>query len=347
MILQLYNYFHEFPLTTLLDLITLLLLAGASLSISLVSFYFWASSPDYPRSKYAEILTSDLPPQLNSKDTYTAITYNIGYLSGLTNNQAVEREKTLFDENIKEAIAALKPRNADFIAFQEIDFASERSCGVNQLQELAAALEFPVQTTAINWDNNYVPFPPFPPSAHFGKMLSGQAVLSRYPVELNERILLERVASKPFYEKPFYLDRLAQVNRVQIANHILILINVHLEAFDKPTRLKQSKFVLELFLSFAQKYPVILLGDFNSEPPSETNSDPTINLFLNTPGIGSAVPREILNYPENATYPSDKPSKTIDYIFYNSARIQGIEWEVIKDVLASDHLPVMMKFTIL
>ncbi|ERT06294.1 endonuclease/Exonuclease/phosphatase family protein [Lyngbya aestuarii BL J] len=327
-----------------MDLMTLLLLIFSGFYISLFSFYLWASSPSYSQAKYAKILTSDLPLQRKPKETYTVITYNIGYLSGLTNNHAVKRKKVLFDENLELAITALKPFNADFIALQEVDFASQRSYDVNQVQALATALQFPVQATAINWDNNYVPFPLFPISTHFGKMLSGQAVLSRYPIELNERIVLERVANKPFYEKPFYLDRLAQVSRVKIGNHTLILINVHLEAFDQPTRLKQSRFVLELFLSFADKYPVLLIGEFNSEPPSEMNLEPTVNLFLNTPGIESAFPPETLNYPENATYPSDKPRQTIDYIFYNSNRIQAIKWQVITDVIASDHLPVVMKF---
>ncbi|WP_413164097.1 endonuclease/exonuclease/phosphatase family protein [Capilliphycus salinus ALCB114379] len=330
----------------MVDLMTLLLLIFSGFSISFFSFYLWASSPSYPQTKYAEILTSDWPHQRHFQETYTVITYNIGYLSGLTNNQAVERGKALFDKNLELAISALKPQNADFIALQEIDFASKRSYDVNQVQALANALQFPVQATAINWDKNYVPFPLFPVSTHFGKLLSGQAVLSRYPIELNERIVLEKVASKPFYEKPFYLDRLAQVTRVKIANQILILINVHLEDINQKTRLKQSQFVLELFLSFSQNYPVILLGDFNSEPPSKTNLEPTINLFLNTPGIKSAFPLETLNYPENATYPSDKPRQTIDYIFYNSNRIKGINCQVITDVQSSDHLPVMMQFRI-
>jgi endonuclease/exonuclease/phosphatase family metal-dependent hydrolase len=255
----------------MVDLMTLLLLIFTSLSISLVSFYLWATSPSYPQAKYAEILTSDFSPQRHFKETYTVITYNIGYLSGLTNNQPIQREKALFDQNLELAVTALKPWNADFIALQEIDFASQRSYDVNQVQALATALEFPVQATAINWDKNYIPFPIFPLSTHFGKLLSGQAVLSRYPIELNERIVLERVASKPFYEKAFYLDRLAQVTHVKIANQILILINVHLEDIDQKTRLKQSRFVLELFLGFSQNYPVILLGDFNSKPPSKTN----------------------------------------------------------------------------
>ncbi|MEL7037616.1 MAG: endonuclease/exonuclease/phosphatase family protein [Cyanobacteria bacterium J06592_8] len=325
-------------------MITLLFLVFVSVSISLVGFYFWASSPGYPKNKYAEILRSNFPLQQTPKNTYTVVAYNIGYLSGLTNNKAVEREQALFDENLETAITALKPLNADFIAFQEIDFDSQRSYNINQAQTLGTALEFPLYTTAINWDKNYVPFPFFPISTQFGKMLSGQAILSRYPIEINERIVLERVASQPFYEDAFYLDRLAQVNRIKIADQILILINVHLEAFDKPTRLKQSQFVLELFLSFAQRYPVLLIGDFNSEPPSETNLEPTINLFLNTPGIESAFPRELLTYPENATYPSDQPRRKIDYLFYNRDRITAVEWQVITDILASDHLPVMIKF---
>ena len=327
---------------------TLLKFGGISLSLftfAVVIFYFWGSSGNYPRKNYAEII--DYPSSApRNQNEFTVITYNIGYLSGLTNNQAVSTEKKLFDDNLKTVVEALKPLKADFIGFQEIDLASKRSFKVNQVLELAEQVSFNQGAIAINWDKNYVPFPYFPFSAHFGRILSGQAVLSRYPITENKRIVLDKVAGKPFFYNAFYLDRVAQVTEIKVDNRPLIIINVHLEAFDAPTRRKQTEHVQKILSEYVDKYPVLLIGDFNSTvPPIPENPEPTIDILLKNPSIKSAFPPEALNNPQIATFPSNQPKYKLDYIFYTPKNIEIIEWRIIDEAKqASDHLPVMMKF---
>ena len=324
---------------------TLIILAGGSFlaALSLILFYLWAKSGNYPQARYAEIVDYQRDVQSSSGDEFTAITYNIGYLSGMTNNLPVNREKHLFIENRERAIAALSAFNPDFIGLQELDIDSQRSYRINQMEVLATALGFSQGAIAINWDKNYVPFPPLPISTHFGKILSGQAVLSKYPIQKNERLVLEKVASNPFFYNALYLDRVAQVAEIDIRGRTLILINVHLEAFDRPTRLKQTEFLLGLFASYASDYPVLMLGDFNSPLPPDTR-EPTINRLLEEPGMRSAVPAENLKNATVFTFPSDNPQTKLDYIFYNPDKIDLLEWRVIKEVAASDHLPLMMTF---
>ena len=55
----------------------------------------------------------------------------------MTNNLPLERPKYLFEENLNKVIYELKKIDADFIAFQEIDFASKRSYDINQQNEIA------------------------------------------------------------------------------------------------------------------------------------------------------------------------------------------------------------------
>ncbi len=326
----------------------LLKIGGITLGLAIfavVIFYFWASASGYPHDKYAEVV--DYPASApTNKDEFTIITYNIGYLSGLTNNQAVDREKKLFDDNLKTVIDALKPLNADFIGFQEIDLASKRSFKVNQVLELAEQLSFNQGAIAINWDKNYVPFPYFPFTAHFGRILSGQAVLSRYPITENKRIVLDKVASKPFFYNALYLDRVAQVSEIKVNNRSVIIINVHLEAFDAPTRRKQTEYLQKLLSEYVDKYPVLLIGDFNSTvPPIPENPQPTVEILLKTASIKSALPPSALNNPQIATFPSDKPIYKLDYVFYTPKNIEVTEWRIVDEVKqASDHLPVMVKF---
>ena len=62
----------------------------------LVGFYFWASSPNISFSNYNNTGEYDYESQVSNDSVLSVITYNIGYLSGMTNNLAVERPESLF-----------------------------------------------------------------------------------------------------------------------------------------------------------------------------------------------------------------------------------------------------------
>jgi endonuclease/exonuclease/phosphatase family metal-dependent hydrolase len=184
-----------------------------------------------------------------------------------------------------------------------------------------------------------LPYPEFPISSHFGRILSGQSILSKYEIINQDRFELERDKTNPFYYDAFYIDRLAQIVKISIQNKILVLINVHLEAFNKETRLIQTKKIIELYNTYKNLYPTILLGDFNSDIKFE---NATINLLLDLPDLGNAV-FEKNNYPK--TYISLNPTERLDYIFYNKKYITFIDGYVLTDFKqASDHLPLLMKF---
>ncbi|NEZ59305.1 endonuclease/exonuclease/phosphatase family protein [Adonisia turfae] len=323
----------------------LILAILGSLALVLVVFYCWATSGSYPRDKYTEILTYDVEAAAAKENTLSLVSYNIGYLSGLTNQEAVERPKSLFDGHLESAISTLRSLNPDIIAFQEIDIASKRSYNVNQLDALANALGLANAGLAINWNKNYVPFPYWPISAHFGKIVSGQAVLSRYPIVENNRIVLEKVASRPFFYNAVYLDRLAQVTQVDINGRALIVINVHLEAFDNPTRFNQTHAVRQMAETYAKEYPVLLVGDFNSAVNRPEEGERSIEVLAESGAFSSALPRE--QWPDQPTFPSEPPEHKLDYLFYTPESIELTATRVIPEVgTASDHLPLMMTFTL-
>ncbi len=303
-----------------------------------VVFFFWASSPTLSEKEYSKLITNNYEQTIDIDSIYSIVTYNIGYLSGMTNNTVAEKPKSLFDENLKKVNDEFKLLNADIIALQEIDYASARSYHINQQDEIAK-LGYNYVAQAINWDETYVPFPYWPPSIHFGKTLSGQSILSKYPLHEQQRIVLERVVGSPFYRDALYLDRLAQVSTVTIENKEIILINVHLEAFDKPTRAHQLDAIIELFNSYKKDYPTILLGDFNSGPSFE---NPAVEKLFSVEDIGNAAfdKNNISN-----TFDTEKPFKRIDYIFYTKNSIEYIDGKVLSQFeQASDHLPVEMRF---
>jgi len=316
----------------------------------LIVFFYWGSSPKLSPSQYLvnKSYANAYPRQSDS--VFTIITYNIGYLSGMTNNKVAERTQELLYQNLAHVIQTFKQIQPDIIAYQEIDYEGGRTFDINQSEKIAQTLGFAYQLDAINWDKTYVPFPySWNPAYHFGRVLSGQSLHTHFPILNHEKMVLER-PDLPFYQQAFYLDRLAQVAKLKIKDKEVVVINVHLEAFDAPTRLKHGKVVKELFERYAKYYPVILLGDFNSPAPtalSRQNSDyePMIDEILKIANLKSAIAPEHFGKKEFMTFPTDKPEIQIDYIFYTSDKIECVESRVVTEVkTASDHLPVLMKF---
>ncbi|MCF6296701.1 MAG: endonuclease/exonuclease/phosphatase family protein [Flavobacteriaceae bacterium] len=308
------------------------------LLILLLGFYFWASSSNYNANEYSKTYENSYSSKINSDSIFSIITYNIGYLSGMTNNLPVEKDKSLFDANLSTVFTQFKKLNADIIAFQEIDFESKRSFDINQQNEIAK-LGYNYVGQTINWDKKYLPFPEFPISMQYGRILSGQSILSKYKILEHERIELVRNPTNPFYYDAFYLDRLAQIAKIEIQDKTLIVINIHTEAFHQETRIKQTEKIIELFNQYSKEFPTILLGDFNSDISYENSS---INLILNLQKTGCAA-FEKDNFKN--TFNTKDPSERLDYIFYNTDFIELIDGRVLTEFAqASDHLPVLMNF---
>ena len=332
------------------------ILKGLSLLVGLpvgaiALFYFWGSSGSYSKQNYAAIVDYakgglNEGAVITGEDTHTIVSYNLGYLSGLANNTTAKTDRAFFETNQQRVVAALKAVKPDIVALQEVDFDSSRSYGVDQSKAIAQALDMVYGAIAISWDKNYVPFPYWPPSAQFGKILSGQSIISRFPfsIEKNSRVVLEKVASNPFYYNAFYLDRLAQVSEVSWLDKTLIVINVHLEAFDEPTRVSQTRFVRSLAEDYAKTHPVILLGDFNSSLNRTEESEFSAKIMADSKRFASAVPEAEWG-KAMATFPSDRPEYTLDYIWYTPNTIEAVSTKVIGAAgEASDHLPLMMEF---
>ncbi len=324
---------------------------GAILTIlALITFiFFYGSSSNYESSSYQKIIQYPQNVLPLGKDTFSVMTYNIGYMSGMTNNVPNDADEEFYMRNLKSAQNLVIQHQADFIGFQEIDFAASRSFYNNQLDSLANAGMYGYAGMAVNWDKKYVPFPYLPIRNHFGEILSGQAVLSKYPITLHERIVLEKPESTPFYYNAFYIDRLLEVNKIALGGQSLILMNVHLEAYVKETREAQAKKILEYFNFYSKQYPVLLIGDFNATTEINTD-DSTIATIMKGLNIAKAIPDSTYNADKSRyfTYSSANPKIKIDYIFYNSDKILALDSKVVSDAgEISDHLPVYMEFVIL
>jgi len=247
---------------------------------------------------------------------------------------------------LSRTISLLTTLSVDVCCFQEIDFRSHRSYDHDQLKELAVGAGYEHSSKVINWDKKYVPFPYWPPSQHFASILSGQAILSNYPIYENSRVELSR-ADNPFYYNAFYLDRLAQLTKLKIGERELLLINVHLEAWDSLAREKQAGELIALFDQYKDDYPVIILGDFNSTPPGAKDpymEESTIEMIKNVEELEMAIHDSIYFKNESAhfTFNSEDPYIRIDYMFYDKRKLKLINSRVLKEAGdISDHLPLV------
>jgi len=181
-------------------------------------------------------------------------------------------------------------------------------------------------------------------------MQSGQAVLSRYPILSSDRIAFEKPSNNFSIYNAFYLDRLAQVVKIRIGIQPIVIINIHLEAFNTKTRECQAMEVLKIYHSYCENYPVLIIGDFNSVPPdayakkdfvdepeTDYSKDSTLSYFLNEKTLNLAE-REYL------TFPADHPTRKLDYVFYNHEKIK-LEKVFTLSSRSSDHFPLVMRFT--
>ena len=306
-----------------------------------------------------EIVNVEPEGMVNNEEFPSVIriqTWNIAYLFGVGSEgpgyeaRSAEFYQTKIDEMVKEIMASAP----DILCLQEIDFDSHRSVGVNQAKYIAAKANYPYVAEAVSWESNYIPFPYWPFSRHFGRMKSGGAVLSKYPITAHQIHLLKKPTSQPWWYNVFYLHRYLQQVEIKLGEEKVRLVNLHLEAFDKKDRKSQ----VEVLVKLVQDEKIdFVAGDFNTVPPSankkrkfkgsedDYENDPSYSEMLKSEMI-EVIPDAIYAQDEARyfTFPSTKPDRRLDYIFYNRA-LKMIKAEVLPSAL-SDHLPLKASFQI-
>lgn len=269
----------------------------------------------------------------------------MGYASGNKNNKGAILTKQEVIGNLEAMIQELKKFSPDIVALQETDFRAKRTFNINQLDYLAHGLGLPHAAYAVTWNKRYLPWPYGPPRIHFGPIVSGQAVLSRYPLENGDVRYFEKPAENAFWYNLFYLDRV--VLKIKVAGRSLVIWNVHLEAFKPNTRMKQARLLAEWVRG--QEGTMLVLGDFNSasainpdlsekEKQTLEESPAALAFFLQATGLKNAENKNIFY-----TMPSGRPVKKIDHILY-SKNLEMKSVQTMPALEASDHLPVLAEF---
>ena len=163
-------------------------------------------------------------------------------------------------ENMAGILSALAQQDADLYFLQEVDRGSTRSCGTDQLDYYAHGLSMGT-AFACNYKCDWVPFP-WP---MLGRVESGLMTLSDLQVTQATRVSLPVPFQWPV--SVANLKRCLLVERVPIegSERELVLINLHLEAYDDGTgKAEQTAQLVKLMREeYAKGNYVVAGGDFN------------------------------------------------------------------------------------
>ena len=204
----------------------------------------------------------------------TLMTWNLGY-GALGDNAdffmdggsgVYTADKDRVNENLNGIFASISRVKPDILLVQEIDVDSSRSYGIDETRRLADLMNGLSDTGyqsvfAYNFRVKYVPYP-IPP---VGRVYSGIQMLSRYQITVAERVKLPCPFSWPV--RVANLKRCLTIQRMPVegSDKELVVINLHLEAYDSGEgKIEQTKLLREVFdAEVAKGNYVIAGGDFN------------------------------------------------------------------------------------
>lgn len=165
--------------------------------------------------------------------------------------------------------AAINAWAPDILLLQEIDIESKRCAYVDLVQELLDSTHLNYGAYASQWRADFVP------SDGIGRVDSGNAVLSRWPIAEAERLALPLIEDEDALTRYFYLRRnLLRLRTAPRPDAQLWVVNTHLEAFsnDGTKRRQILRLHAELRRLDDAGERFVAGGDLNSIPPGSPQS---------------------------------------------------------------------------
>lgn len=324
----------------------------------LVGVVVWmAGGVQRPRTFEAPAVGAAADPSTRtSTSTIRVLVWNIawGYGQG-SEGSGRAKPASHFEETLERMASVIRRTEADVVLLQEVDFNCTRSHGIDQGRRLGELAGLPYMAPAVSWTANWVPFPYWPPSDHFGRMSSGGAVLSRFPVRQNRVTLLPKPDTNPGYYNLFYLFRYVQRAVLETPSGPINIFNAHLEAFDPDNRQAQAARYAEL-LEESTGEPVIAGGDLNSipadaaqrdgfadEPETSFEGDSTYATIASVPGLSDVFAAGATDAKNAYTFPAHAPTRRLDHLFASEA-FEVVSARVVSEAHdASDHRPLLVE----
>ncbi len=300
-------------------------------------------------------------------DSLTVMSWNIGY-GALGDNadffmDGGESVNTADEERVRSnmdgVISEYELTKPDIIFFQEIDKNSTRSHHINEYELIQNTLKGYNSTFANNFKVAFLPYP-IPP---IGKVDSGVATFSAYPLINAERRQLPIPFSWPI--RMANLKRCLLVSRVDIdgTDKQLVLVNLHLEAYDDGEgKIAQTKMLADFLNEEAKNGNYIIAGgDFN-----QIFSSADVNAYPAQEGKWAAGEIDVTQidgewqFLMDSSVPScrslDQPLENADkdsfqyylidgFIVSKNIKVESCENQDL-GFKVSDHNPILLKITL-
>lgn len=202
----------------------------------------------------------------------------------------------------------IRQHRIDIVGLQEVDRGVERTGRVDEIRELA-------RLTGMDYA--------FAHNLDYQGGQYGVAVLSRFPILAIDH---RRFANRRERERRGFLRV-----EVEVEGRRLNFVTTHLDYQFLDGRIFETEQLLKALEEV--RGPVIVAGDFNEEPPGGAYD------MIRKAGFADAWTQETTAGP---TYPADKPTKRIDYVFYRNLGADVRTTATVPDTLASDHRPLVV-----
>lgn len=346
------------------------------LAVVLIAFGFLWFGNYHPAAIQNETLACpESAPMLEPGQSLKVLTWNVQTMSGknyvfwsdLPNNDGPDDKPSQEDITLtfEEVVRIIHAENPDIIMIQEIDDGAERTYYEDQMTRLAEMLpEYPCVTSTFSWWSAYVPHPRIQGSVGWK-----DAILSKYQISDAKRIALSFAKSDPvtdqFKIKPALLKTTMPVSDGSEFAALTVHLDLYVPGTDtKDVQLQEIDNVL-VELNEAG-IPWVLGGDFNLLPPDDAalsrllsdhqkyyNTQSEIKYLFDryqaVPSLedvtGETFDLWLTRWPNDPAIKG--PDRTLDYFFLPDSVTLGRYYVRMEDTMQiSDHLPVVMEFTL-
>ena len=201
----------------------------------------------------------------------------------------------------------IKQQRADLVGLQEVDRGVERTQRIDEIAELAKLTKM-----------DYA----FAFNLKYQGGQYGVAILSKFPIMATDHRL---------YKNTREAERRGFIRaEVKIGGRVVNFVTTHLDYQYEDGRVFEAEQLLAALKDV--KGPLILVGDFNDVPAGGAYK-------LVSEQFADAWDTK-LAAEQGFSYPADKPTKRIDYIFTRRSDSIRTKRAWIVETLASDHVPV-------
>ncbi len=343
----------------------LLLTVILILILAIGGFLGWLTMTEYTPAPVETLKASSREAEtvLPEEATLDLLSWNIGYAGLGAESDFImdggENVRSADEATVKKylsEIAKVTQDGYDLVILQEVDTDASRTYGIDEADTLAWGDAY----HALNFSCPFVPNPVKYVTDPIGKVNSGLLTLSHYKIDSSERISLPCPFSWPL--------RIANLKRCLLVSYLpiegsdkqLVLVNLHLEAYDdgegKIAQTEQLKRFIQT--EYEKGNYVIAGGDFNQVFPGSLEVYPNALPELWEPGVldDSMLPAgegwqfvysldaptcRLLNQPYDPTDVKNTQYYVIDgFIISPNVELVLVETLGDQNFASSDHNPV-------